>query len=251
MSRELILVVDDDVTVREIVRLYLERDAFRVLLADDGASALAVLADEPVELVVLDLMLAEGVGGLEVCRRLRATASTPVIMLTARVGEVDRIVGLELGADDYVLKPFSPRELVARVRSVLRRAGGGGAHEQERVRLGDLVIDVDAREVEVGGIARTLTALEFDLLAHLARNPRRAFTREQLLRQVWGQSWPGDPSTVTVLVRRLRERIEEDPSAPCRLQTVYGVGYRLVPVDSAVDLGRDGERPAADALAAT
>jgi len=241
MCQERILVVDDDETVREIVRLYLEQDGFLVRLADSGHSAVAALTEEPFDVVILDLML-PGPDGLEICRRLRTTTSTPVIMLTARASETDRVVGLELGADDYLVKPFSPRELVARVRSLLRRAGGGQLHDPGRLRLKDLVIDIDTREVEVGGRPVTLTALEFDLLLYLARHPRHVFTREQLLRQVWGQSWLGDPSAVTVLVRRLREKIEEYPNVPCRLQTVFGVGYRLSLVE--VDVTGTGAVPA-------
>ena len=224
------LVVDDEPTVREVVSRYLELGGYRVAVAGDGHAALelALSSQAPPDLVVLDLML-PGMDGLEVCRRLRAAAPVPIVMLTARGHEADRIVGLELGADDYVVKPFSPRELVARVRSVLRRARGDPAAQQARLRVGDLMIDSATREVEIGGRPVTLTAREFELLLFLARHPRQVFTRGQLLQQVWDYTWLGDTSTVTVHIRRLREKVEDNPSDPQRVQTVYGVGYRLAP----------------------
>jgi two-component system response regulator ResD len=166
-----------------------------------------------------------------VCRQVRAKDSTPIIMLTAKGHESDRIVGLELGADDYVVKPFSPRELVARVRSVLRRALAGDGARTSPLRAGDVRIDPVTREVTVAGRPVTLTVREFDLLAFLVAHPRQVFSRGQLLRQVWEYSWLGDTSTVTVHVRRLRAKVEDDPSNPRRVQTVYGVGYRFVPVE--------------------
>jgi DNA-binding response OmpR family regulator len=234
MSGELVLVVDDEPTVREVVSRYLELGGYRVAVAGDGHAALelALSSPAPPDLVVLDLML-PGMDGLEVCRRLRATASVPIVMLTARGHEADRIVGLELGADDYVVKPFSPRELVARVRSVLRRTRGDAAAQQARLRAGDLMIDPATREVEIAGRPVSLTAREFELLLFLARHPRQVFTRGQLLQQVWDYTWLGDTSTVTVHIRRLREKVEDNPSYPQRVQTVYGVGYRLVPQESA------------------
>ncbi len=232
MSGELVLVVDDEPTVREVVSRYLELGGYRVAVAGDGHAALelALSSKAPPDLVVLDLML-PGMDGLEVCRRLRAAAPVPIVMLTARGHEADRIVGLELGADDYVVKPFSPRELVARVRSVLRRTRGVGdpAVQQARLRVGDLMIDPATREVEIAGRPVSLTAREFELLLFLARHPRQVFTRGQLLQQVWEYTWLGDTSTVTVHIRRLREKVEDDPSDPQRVQTVYGVGYRFVP----------------------
>jgi DNA-binding response OmpR family regulator len=223
-----ILVVDDDVTVSEVVARYLERDGYTVEVRADGREALERALAEPPDLVVLDLML-PGMDGLEVCRRLRAIAPVPIVMLTARTQESDRIVGLDLGADDYVSKPFSTKELVARVRAVLRRAQGPLPVERSgngRVHVdGDLVVDVAAREARLGGEVVGLTAREFELLAFLARHPRRAFTREELLEQVWGYRY-GDTSTVTVHVRRLREKIEPDPSSPVRIVTLWGVGYR-------------------------
>lgn len=220
-----VLVVDDDATIRDVVSRYLERAGHEVLVARDGPSALQLVATGRPDLVVLDLML-PGMGGLEVCRRLRSTTPVPVVMVTARTEEEDRIVGLELGADDYVGKPFSPRELVLRVEAVLRRSGaapGGGS-----VADGDLVVDLAAHEARRGGVPLTLTAREFDLLAFLVQHPRTAYTRQDLLREVWDWSF-GDESTVTVHVRRLREKVEEDPSDPRRIVTVWRVGYRFDP----------------------
>ncbi|MGH9178453.1 MAG: response regulator transcription factor [Acidimicrobiales bacterium] len=227
-----ILVVDDDATVAEVLGRYLEREGFAVDTAADGDAALRAAATASPDLVVLDLML-PGIDGLEVCRRLRAAgpADLPVVMLTARGDEEDRVAGLELGADDYVVKPFSPRELTARVKAVLRRSaagtsgpGGGGAV----LRVGAVEVNTEARVVRAEGREVALTAREFDLLAFLARHPARAFRREELFEQVWGWTF-GDTATVTVHVRRLREKIEPDPSAPVRLVTVWGIGYRLDP----------------------
>jgi DNA-binding response OmpR family regulator len=222
-----ILVVDDDVTVSEVVARYLERDGYVVEVQANGRDALDRALAEPPDLIVLDLML-PGMDGLEVCRRLRAIAPVPIVMLTARTQESDRIVGLDLGADDYVSKPFSTKELVARVRAVLRRAQGplptDGAAGRVHVD-GDLVVDFAAREARLGGQVVGLTAREFELLAFLVRHPRRAFTREEVLEQVWGYRY-GDTSTVTVHVRRLREKIEPNPSNPVRIVTLWGVGYR-------------------------
>jgi DNA-binding response OmpR family regulator len=223
-----ILVVDDDPTVSEVVARYLERDGFAVETVADGRVALDRALAEPPEIVVLDLML-PGMDGLEVCRRLRALAPVPIVILTARGQESDRIVGLELGADDYVAKPFSTKELVARVRAVLRRARGPlAAPPPEGPRVhhdGDLAVDIAAREARLGGDVVALTAREFELLAFLVRHPRQAFRREEILEQVWGYRY-GDTSTVTVHVRRLREKIEADPANPVRIATVWGVGYR-------------------------
>jgi len=225
-----ILVVDDDATVAEVLSRYLEREGFTVETVGDGEQALARAADTLPDLVVLDLML-PGLSGLEVCRRLRQAAPIPVIMLTARGEEADRIVGLELGADDYVAKPFSPREVTARVKAVLRRAGGDvgvGAPASDPVTAGDISLDPSARDVQVRGRAVSLTAREFDLLAFMMRRPHRVFRREELLEHVWGWTY-GDASTVTVHVRRLREKIEDDPSDPRHILTVWGVGYRWEP----------------------
>ncbi|MFF0573341.1 response regulator transcription factor [Streptosporangium saharense] len=225
-----ILVVEDDPTVAEVVARYLERDGHQVECVDDGAEALRRALASPPDLLVLDLMLPR-MDGLQVCRKLRERWPVPVIMLTALGEEIDRVVGLETGADDYVTKPFSPRELALRVQSVLRRARGATAPSGTGVlRDGDLTVDVGAHEVRFGDREITLTAREFDLLAHLMRNPRQAFSRTALLDQVWGWSF-GDSSTVTVHVRRLREKVEPDPTAPRRIVTVWGVGYRYEPSD--------------------
>lgn len=225
-----ILVVEDDPTVSEVVTRYLEREGFVVEVAYDGAVALERALADPPELVVLDLMI-PSLDGFEVCRRLRATAPVPVIMLTARGEEADRILGLELGADDYVSKPFSPRELTARIKAVLRRATGSvtaaGAGPTV-LQAGDLEVDTVAHEARRGGELVSLTSREFDLLVHLMRHPRRAFRREELLEQVWGFAY-GDTSTVTVHVRRLREKIEADAAQPRHVCTVWGVGYRFEP----------------------
>jgi DNA-binding response OmpR family regulator len=222
-----ILVVDDDATVAEVVTMYLEREGYDVRRAGDGLAALTAAADYRPDLVVLDLML-PGIDGLEVCRRLRAEQATlPVVMLTARGEEEDRVLGLEVGADDYVTKPFSARELVLRIQSVLRRTHGDarGTVLPDSMVDGDLAIDTRARVARRGGEPLALTTREFDLLAHLVAHPGSAFSREQLMEQVWGWEY-GDRSTVTVHVRRLREKIELDPSDPTRLMTVWGVGYR-------------------------
>jgi DNA-binding response OmpR family regulator len=218
------MVVDDDVTVREVVVTYLRAAGYDVGETADGEAALTDLRDERADLVVLDLML-PGIDGLEVCRRLRAKGDdVPVIMLTALGSETDRVVGLEHGADDYVTKPFSPRELVLRVDSVLRRVGdrtsAGGT-----VTDGDLVVDSTEHTASLGGQRLSLTVREFDLLRFFVSHPGQAFSRDELLKQVWGWSF-GDQSTVTVHVRRLREKVETDPTHPVRLATVWGVGYR-------------------------
>jgi DNA-binding response OmpR family regulator len=222
-----ILVVDDEPIVREVVASYLRREGYRTLEAGDGELAKTLVQAERPDLVVLDLML-PGTDGLSVCRWIRANGSLPVIMLTARGEEADRIVGLELGADDYVTKPFSPRELAARVRSVLRRAAPP-AEGAELLRFDELEIDSGAREVRRAGEPLRLTAKEFDLLWFLASHPRRVFSRDQLMHGVWGYSSALDTGTVTVHIRRLREKIEADASVPRRLETVWGVGYRFNP----------------------
>jgi len=220
-----VLVVDDEPMIREIVVRYLERDGFATLEAADGDRARELVERESPDLVVLDLML-PGTDGLELCRWIRSRSSLPVIMLTARGEESDRIVGLELGADDYVTKPFSPRELAARVRTVLRRAELDLVTD-ERLAFDGLVIDSSSREVTRRDEPIRLTAREFDLLWFMASHPRRVFAREQLMRRVWGYSAAVDTGTVTVHMRRLREKIEEDPARPRYLETVWGVGYRF------------------------
>lgn len=220
--------VDDEPVVREVVSAYLRRDGLVVDEADDGPSALRLVESFRPDLIVLDVML-PGIDGFSILRQLRRDGAIPVILLTARAEEPDRVLGLELGADDYVVKPFSPRELAARVRTVLRRAEPARPPE-ERLHFGELVIDPATREVTVAGEVAALTAREFDLLVFLARSPRRVYSRAQLLEHVWESSpeWQ-DPSTVTVHVRRVRTKIEKDPERPRWLTTVWGVGYRFEP----------------------
>ncbi|HXV95348.1 MAG TPA: response regulator transcription factor [Gaiellaceae bacterium] len=222
-----VLVVDDEPIVREVVLRYLERDGFRTLEAGDGDTARRLLETESPGLVILDIML-PGIDGLELCRWIRARSDLPVILLTARGEEADRIVGLELGADDYVTKPFSPRELAARVRTVLRRTTPD-IGKAERLSFDELDLDARTREVACRGEALRLTAREFDLLWFLASHPKQVFSRDQLMDRVWGYEAALDTGTVTVHIRRLREKIEADPARPQRLQTVWGVGYRFSP----------------------
>ena len=222
-----VLVVDDEPIVRDVVVRYLERDGFQTLTASDGEVAMALIEEREPSLVVLDVML-PGTDGLSLCRWIRGRSSLPVILLTARGEEADRIVGLELGADDYVTKPFSPRELAARVRSVLRRADGGSP-QREKLTFGEIELDGVSREVRRAGSLIQLTAKEFELLWFLASHPRHVFSRDQLMARVWGYEAAVDTGTVTVHVRRLREKIEADPGHPLHLHTVWGVGYRLDP----------------------
>ena len=224
---ETVLVVDDEPTLREVVVRYLERAGYRALEAGDGDEAEALLRNRPPDLVILDLML-PGTDGLELCRRIRADSALPVIMLTARGEEADWIVGLELGADDYVTKPFSPRELVARVRTVLRRTNGP-VEARDRIQHGDLTLDSETRDVRKAGSLVSLTAREFDLLWFLASHPRRVFSREHLMSRVWGYEPAFDTGTVTVHIRRLRAKIEDDAARPRHIETVWGVGYRFSP----------------------
>ncbi|MGA5882780.1 response regulator transcription factor [Streptomyces cellulosae] len=230
-----VLVVDDDPTVAEIVTGYLDRAGYVVDRAGDGPDALARAAAHRPDLVVLDLML-PGMDGLEVCRRMRGQGPVPVIMLTARGDEDDRIVGLEVGADDYVTKPFSPRELVLRVGSVLRRARPVADASVRSDVLGavGLVVDPGARKAVKHGVELALTVREFDLLSFFLAHPGRAFTREELMRDVWGWDF-GDLSTVTVHVRRLRGKVEDDPARPRLIRTVWGVGYRFDPATTEED----------------
>ena len=221
-----ILVVDDEPIVREVVVKYLERDGHTTLEAGDGDDARALLENSEPDLVVLDVML-PGTDGLDLCRWIRSRSELPVILLTARGEEADRIVGLELGADDYVTKPFSPRELAARVRTVLRRASSP-AETAAHLSFEGLQLDAGTREVRRDGEEMRLTAKEFDLLWFLASHPRKVFSRDQLMSRVWGYEAALDTGTVTVHMRRLREKIEERPSHPRFLQTVWGVGYRFV-----------------------
>ena len=235
-SERRVLVVDDKPIVREVLERYLRRDGFEVTTAVDGEDALAAFESSRPDLVVLDLMLPR-IDGLEVFRRIRRhRQGTAVIMLTARGEETDRLVGLEMGADDYVAKPFSPREIVARVRAVLRRTEPGRSEDASGRRphrppteIAGLRIDEDAKQVTVGGREITLTPKEFDLLSFFAANPRTAFSRNQLLEELWDLAYDGDASTVTVHIRRLREKVERDPSNPRHLVTVWGAGYRFDP----------------------
>jgi DNA-binding response OmpR family regulator len=227
MSNGTVLIVEDEPSIAEVVGLYLRRAGYQVQMAQDGKAALDILARQAPDLVILDLML-PGVDGYEITRWLRDRNDVPIIMLTARRDERDRIAGLELGADDYVVKPFSPQELVSRVRAVLRRTRSRSQEEaQQPLRFVDLQIDPQTRLVSAENREIILTAKEFDLLWLLASHPRQVFTRDQLLERVWGLSDYIDPSTVTVHVRRLREKIEADPSNPKHILTLWGVGYKF------------------------
>lgn len=226
-SAKRILIVEDERMVAEVVERYLRRDGHLARTAYDGHAALEEFDRFKPDLVVLDVML-PGVDGFEVCRRIRQRAQTPIIMLTSRTDEVDKLLGLGIGADDYVTKPFGPRELAARVGAVLRRAARA-PDDSSTIRYGDLRIDPIARVVEDGRGRQELTALEFDLLVHLARHPGQVFTRDQLMSSVWDYDYSGDTGTVTVHMRRLRSKIEVDPSRPRHLKTVWGVGYKFEP----------------------
>jgi DNA-binding response OmpR family regulator len=221
-----ILVVDDESTIRDVVEQYLRREGYDTVAAADGEEAIARATDA--DLVILDLMLPR-VDGFEVLRRIRESRAVPIIMLTARSEEIDKLVGLGIGADDYVTKPFSPRELVARVQAVLRRAQNRPVQPGEIVQVGALRINPQLRTVERDGRAIELTAREFDLLHFLASHPGQVFTREQLLDQVWDFHFAGDTSTVTVHIRRLREKVEPDAVRPRYVKTVWGVGYKVEP----------------------
>ena len=226
-----ILIVDDDPTIRDVLERYLRREGYAVRAAADGQTALQEVRSRKPDLVVLDLML-PGVDGWEICRRLRAESTLPILMLTARGEEYERILGLGLGADDYVTKPFSPGEVVARIQAIFRRiemARSSLTPSAEIIRSGEMVIDPTTRQAAVRGKALTLTAKEFDLLHFLACHPGQVFSREQLLDQVWGYTYAGEASTVTVHVRHLREKIEPDVANPHLIETVWGVGYRFNP----------------------
>lgn len=225
--KETILIVDDEPVVREILVAYLQRDGYRTLEAGDGDQATVLIEREEPNLVILDVVL-PGLDGLEICRWIRSNSDLPVIIVSARGEEPDRILGLELGADDYVVKPFSPREIASRVRTILRRAGPRAVPDT-RLCFAGLTVDAESREVTRDGDFVALTALEFDLLYFLARHPRHVFSREVLMDRIWGYQGAIDTGTVTVHMRRLREKIEVDPSDPQFLQTVWGVGYRFTP----------------------
>jgi DNA-binding response OmpR family regulator len=229
MADDLILVVEDEPSIAEVVGLYLRRAGYQVSIARDGLEAQQTIETHLPDLIVMDLMLPV-INGFELTRWLREFSEIPVIMLTARRDEIDRIAGLEMGADDYVLKPFSPQELVSRVRAVLRRTSSKKATTGEKpITYSSMEIDPQTRLVTIGDHEINLTAKEFDTLWLLAQNPRQVFTRNQVLEQVWGISDYIDPSTVTVHIRRLREKIEPDPSNPQHLLTVWGVGYKFEP----------------------
>lgn len=220
-----VLIVDDEEMIVRTIKAYLDREGFKTYTAFDGEEALRAFDAKGPDLIVLDLMLPK-VSGLEVCRSIRAKSSVPIIMLTAKAAEADRVVGLELGADDYVVKPFSPRELVARIRAVLRRFDGEGA-EVERIEVGSISLDLKTRELKVGGTEIELTPTEFDLLAYMARHPGQVFTRLQLLREVQGYTYDSFARTIDTHVKNLRRKIEQDPKTPKYILTVHGVGYRF------------------------
>jgi DNA-binding response OmpR family regulator len=220
-----ILVVDDEEMIVKTVKAYLDQEGFKTYTAVDGEEALRAFSEKGPDLIVLDLMLPK-LSGIEVTKRIRATSNVPIIMLTAKVAEVDRVLGLELGADDYVVKPFSPRELVARVRAVFRRIDGDTAGT-EHITTGRLDVDLKTREVWVGGEKIELTPTEFDLLTFLARHPGQVFTRLQLLREVQGYTYDSFARTIDTHIKNLRRKIERDPKTPCYILTVHGVGYRF------------------------
>jgi len=235
MPDQSILIVEDEPSVAEVVGVYLRRAGYAVRIVNTGQAALHEIDAQPPSLIILDLML-PGVDGWAITRHVRAQQSsgrgdTPIIMLTARSQEIDRIAGLEMGADDYVTKPFSPQELVSRVRAVMRRVRSSGGDEtiERALTFDDLVIDPQTHLVIISGVEKTLTAKEFELLWWLARHPRQVFSRDVLLERVWGVAEYIDPGTVTVHIRRLREKIEVDPSNPRHLQTIWGVGYKFEP----------------------
>lgn len=221
-----ILIVDDEEMIVRTVKAYLDREGFKTYTAHDGEAALQAFEEKGPDLIVLDLMLPK-MSGIEVTKRIRAKSTVPIIMLTAKAAEADRVVGLELGADDYVVKPFSPRELVARVRAVLRRYEGDSM-ETERITSGDVEIDLKTRELNVRGKGIELTPTEFDLFVYLARHPGQVFTRLQLLREVQGYTYDSFARTIDTHVKNLRRKIEADPKNPRYILTVHGVGYRFV-----------------------
>lgn len=226
-----VLVVDDEASVREVLAQYLALEGYAVYQARDGAEALAIARAAPPDLVILDLML-PGIDGLEVCRRLRATSAVPIVMLTALGEEVHKVEGFRAGTDDYVTKPFSPQEIMLRVRAILRRLEAMSVPAMVldgTLHVGDLTISTQLRQVERAGVPIELTAKEFDLLHFLCSHPRQVFTRQQLLDAVWDMSYYGDASTVTVHIRRLREKVERDPARPQHIKTVWGVGYKFEP----------------------
>ena len=224
-STKKILVVDDEPQIVKVVKAYLEKAGFGVVSAADGSTALAVFQHEKPDLVILDLNL-PGMDGLDVCRAIRRISDVPVMMLTARVEETDKLIGLELGADDYVIKPFSPREVVARVRSILRRTGASLA-QSETIHVGDLLIDLDLHTVNLGERVIELTPTEFEILVVLARQPRRVFSRLQIMEQAQGDSFEGYERTIDAHIKNIRLKLETNPRKPTHIQTVFGLGYKL------------------------
>lgn len=230
-QRRRVLIVDDEVSIREVLGQYLGLEGFDVLAAADGVTALQLFQGTPPDLVILDLML-PGIDGIEVCRRMRAVSAAPIVMLTARSEEADKLEGFRAGTDDYVTKPFSPREVVMRVQAIMRRLEATSVPAMvlgDTLHIGSLTIHPWLRQVERDGAPLDLTAKEFDLLHFLASRPHQVFSRQQLLDQVWDYSFYGDSSTVTVHIRRLREKIELDPARPRHIKTVWGVGYKFEP----------------------
>ena len=225
MNRK-VLIVEDDKKLAELVRLYLERDGYRVVVTHDGRAGLDAARHGHPDLIILDLML-PGVNGLDLCRTVRAECDIPIIMLTAKSTEDDKLAGLDLGADDYITKPFSPREVVARVRAVLRRSPDGKESEPSRITVGDVEIDLGAHTVRLRDQIVSLTPKEFKMITVMAKQPGRAFTRLELLEDVFGPDYEGLERTVDVHVMNLRKKIETDPARPTYVQTVYGVGYRF------------------------
>ncbi|MDI6715578.1 MAG: response regulator transcription factor [Actinomycetota bacterium] len=229
MAREKILIVDDEPKILKIIKHSLQDDGFLLLEASNGVEALEVVEREYPDLMILDLMM-PGMDGFEVCRRVRAKYEFPILILSAKDGEIDKVVGFNLGVDDYLTKPFSPMELALRVKAILRRTRQSSYAKADAVRsFGGLEINNEARSVTVGGRTVDLTAKEFDLLWFLATHPNQAFTRSQLFNNVWGAEYLGDANTVTVLIRRLREKIEADPANPGFIKTIWGVGYKFEP----------------------
>ena len=229
--RRRVLIVDDEASVREVLGQYLDLEGFDVLAAADGATALQLFRNSPPDLVILDLML-PGVDGIEVCRRMRSASAVPIVMLTARSEEADKLEGFRVGTDDYVTKPFSPREVVMRVQAIIRRLRATEVPAMvldDTLHVGSLMISPGLRRVEREGVPLELTTKEFDLLHFLASHPRQVFTRQHLLDRVWDSSYYGDSGTVTVHIRRLREKIETDPARPRHVKTVWGVGYKFEP----------------------
>ena len=230
MNTKKILVVDDEPQIVKVLKAYLEKAGFMVVTAVDGVSALAFFKRESPDFVILDLNL-PGMDGLDVCKAIRRDSNVPILMLTARVEEADRLIGLELGADDYVVKPFSPREVVARVRTIFRRTNISEAAAPERIIVGDLQIDVEKHMVTLGGQAVELTPTEFEILAVLARQPRRVFSRLQIMEQAQGDAFEGYERTIDAHIKNLRLKFEPDPRHPTFIQTVFGLGYKYEPDD--------------------